>query len=49
MVNALKEVLPPPIAVAALVYSSLVASHEFRRVEVSHVGRQGNRLAHLLA
>ena len=29
-------------------YSSLATSHEFRRVEVSHVGRQGNRPAHLL-
>lgn len=49
LVNALKEISPPPIAVVALVYSSLATSHEFRRVKVSHVGRQGNRPAHLLA
>lgn len=49
LINALKESSPPPIAIAALVYSSLAASHEFRRVEFNHVGRQGNRPAHLLA
>lgn len=50
LVNTLKEVSPPPTAVAALVYGSLAASHEFCRVDFSHVGRQGNRPAyHLLA
>ena len=49
LVNALKEVTPPPTAVAALVYCSLAASHEFHQVDISHVGMQGNRLAHLLA
>ena len=49
LVNALKEVLPPPIAIVALVYWSLATSHEFCQVDISHVGRQGNRPAHLLA
>ena len=40
---------PPPSLVAALVYSSVVVSHSFRCVDFSHVGRNGNRLAHLLA
>ena len=35
--------------VAALVYSSLAASHEFHRVDICHVCRQDNRPAHLLA
>ena len=48
LVNALKEMSPPPTAVAALVYRSLSASHEFRKVVFSHVGRQGNRPSHLL-
>ena len=49
LVNALKEILPPRLAVAALVYCSLAASHEFRRVAFSHVGRQDNRPTHMLA
>lgn len=49
IINALKEVSPPPTVVAALVYGSLSASHEFRKVVFSQVGRQGNRPAHLLA
>lgn len=49
MVNALKEVSSPPAAIATLVYNSLATSHVFRRVEFFHVGRQGNRPAHLLA
>ena len=49
LVNALKESLPPPIVVAAVVYNSLAASHEFFHVEFNHVGRQGNRPTHLLA
>lgn len=40
---------PPPSSVAALVYGSFAASHTFRYVDFSHVGRGGNRLAHLLA
>ena len=48
LVNALKELSPPPSAVAALVYSSMAAAQEFRRVDISHVCRQGNRPVHLL-
>ena len=47
--NALKELSPPPSTVAAIIYSSLSVSREFRQVEFSHVRRQGNKLAHLLA
>lgn len=49
LVNDMKENSPPLIAVATVVYSSLFASHEFLHVEFNHVGRQGNRSAHLLA
>ena len=49
LVNALKEMSPPSTVVVVLVYGSLSASHEFRKVVFSHVGRQGNRPAHLLA
>ena len=49
LVNALNEISPPPSAVAAIVYSSLSALKDFRKVEISHVKRAGNRPAHLLA
>ena len=39
LVNALNEVSPPPSAVAAIVYSSLSALKDFRKVEISHVKR----------
>ncbi|XP_050289785.1 uncharacterized protein LOC126727932 [Quercus robur] len=35
--------------VAALVYSLVDAAHSFQCVDFSHVGQNGNRLAHLLA
>ena len=47
--RALKFQIASPSAVAALVYCSMAASHEFCRVAFSHVGRQGNRPAHILA
>lgn len=49
LINALKDLSPPPSSVAALVYSSVAASHSFRCVDFSHVGRNGNRPAYLLA
>ena len=49
MTNALKELSPPPSTVAAIIYYSLSVSREFRQVEFSHVRRQGNKSAHLLA
>ena len=49
LVNALKEISPPLLVVATLVYCSLAASHDFRRVAFLQVGRQGNRPAHFLA
>ena len=48
VINALKELSPPPSSVVAIISSSLLVSQEFRHV-FSHVPRQGNRLTHLLA
>ena len=49
LINALKEISPPPSSIATIVYGSLSTSHDFRQVEFSHVHWQGNRPAHLLA
>lgn len=49
LVNALKDLSPPPSFVATLVYSSVADSHDFCQVDFSHVRRQGNRPVHLLA
>ncbi|XP_050263199.1 uncharacterized protein LOC126707515 [Quercus robur] len=49
LVNALRELSPPPLSVAALVYSSITVAHSFRHVDFAHVGRNGNKPAHLLA
>lgn len=49
IMNALKEVSPPPVSVAAVVYNVMSVSHEFRSLEFSHICRHGNRPAHLLA
>ena len=49
LINALQDLSPPPSSVAALVFSSVAMSHSFRCVDFSHVGRNGNRPAHLLA
>ena len=49
MINALKDTSPPPASVVALVYSFVATSCGFHHVDFSHVRRQGNRLAHLLA
>ena len=49
LINALQDLSPPPSSVAALVFSSVTMSHSFRCVEFSHVGRNGNMSAHLLA
>ncbi|KAL0004241.1 hypothetical protein SO802_011802 [Lithocarpus litseifolius] len=49
LINALKDISPPPSSIVAVVYGSLFASHDFRQVEFSHVRRQGNRPAHFLA
>ena len=48
LVNALKEISPPHSSVAAVVYNSLSATHDFRQVDFSHVRKQGNRPSHLL-
>ena len=47
--NALKELSPPPSTMAAIIYSSLSVSREFKQVEFSHARRQGNKSTHLLA
>lgn len=49
IVNAFKEASPPPTLVAAVLYNVKSISHEFHSVEFSHICRQGNRPAHLLA
>ena len=49
VINALKDLSPPPSSVAAIISSSLSVSQEFRQVVFSHIRRQGNRPAHLLA
>ena len=48
LIQALLDLSPPPSSVTALVYGSLAASHSFCCVDFSHVGRNGNRPAHLL-
>ena len=48
MINALKELSPPPSSVVAIISNSLLVSQEFRHVVFSHVRQQGNRPAHLL-
>ena len=49
VINALKETSPPPSSIAAVVYGSLSDSHNFCQVVFSHVCRQANKPAHLLA
>ena len=49
LANALRDSSPPPLSVAALVYNSINVAHSFRDVNFAHVGRKGNRPAHLLA
>lgn len=49
MFNALCGVSPPSSSVASLVSKMLMMCADFNRVNFSHIRRQGNRLAHLLA
>ena len=49
IVQALKEVSHAPSSIAFVIYGSLTECHEFRKVGFSHVHRQDNRPAHLLA
>ena len=49
VINALKELSPPPSSVAAIISNSLLVSQEFRQVVFSHVRRQSNKPTHLLA
>ena len=49
MVQALNGTSVPPSAVSAVVQGILDLSSSFRRVEFSHIKRQGNRPAHVLA
>ena len=49
LINALKEISPPPSSIAVVAYGLLSDSHNFRQVEFSHVHQQANEPAHLLA
>ena len=49
VINALKELSPPPSSVAAIISSSLLVLQEFRQVVFSRVRRPGNRPAYSLA
>ncbi|XP_075645481.1 uncharacterized protein LOC142616538 [Castanea sativa] len=49
IVQALKEWSHAPSSVSPLIYEMLVECHEFRNVVFSHVRRQGNKSAYLLA
>ena len=49
LINALQDLSPPPSSVAAMVFSLVAMSHFFKCIDFSHVGRNGNRPAHLLA
>lgn len=49
IVNALKDGSPPPVSVAVVLYNIQSTSHVLRRVEFSHICRNGNKPAHVLA
>ena len=49
MIQALKGTTTPPSVVSAVTQGILDLSMGFNRVEFSHVKRQGNRPAHVLA
>ena len=49
MIQALKGTTTPPSVVSAVTQGILDLSMGFNRVEFSHVKRQGNRSAHVLA
>ena len=49
MIQALKGTTTPPSMVSAVTQGILDLSMGFNRVEFSHVKRQGNRSAHVLA
>ena len=47
--RALTSISPSPTSVAPIIYGIRVTFHDFRFIVLSHVCRQGNRPAHLLA
>ena len=47
--NALCGTSPPPSSVASIVLGMQDLCKEFRKIDFSHIRRQGNKPAHLLA
>ena len=47
--NVIAGISPPPSLIASVVYGISSLLNAFRRFSISHVGRKGNQVAHLLA
>ena len=47
--DTLQGLCTPPVVVSNILYGVTYKLQDFRSVQVSHVKRQGNKLAHLLA
>ena len=47
--NAIADISPPPSSIALVVYGISSLFSAFCRFSISHVGRKGNQVAHLIA
>ena len=45
--NAIAGISPPPSSIASIVYGIISLSNVFHSFSISHVGRNGNQVAHL--